>query len=289
MTTNGSRLAASGRGGGGEGSGREGSSAGELIAASALAASEARSLLAFALDVPREALIARPQQRVAAEAAQRFATLAARRRAGEPIAYLLGEREFFGRRFRVDRAVLVPRPETECLVESALQALASRQAPRVADLGTGCGCIAITLALERADARVCGTDISETALELARRNASELGARVQFLHGHWYAPLAGRFDLIVANPPYVAAGDPHLAELAFEPAQALTDGGDGLSCLRSIVEQASAHLSDDGTLLVEHGFDQAAEVRAMMQASGFRSVLTRSDLAGLERICAGRR
>jgi release factor glutamine methyltransferase len=264
-------------------------SAHELIAASGLPASEARALLAFVLDAPREALIARPQQPVAADAARRFAGLCARRLAGEPIAYLLAEREFFGRPFRVNRAVLVPRPETECLVEAALQALAPLAAPRVADLGTGSGCIAITLALERPDARVCATDVSEPALELARANASALGARVEFLLGHWYAPLAGRFDLVVSNPPYVAAGDPHLAELAFEPAQALTDGGDGLSCLRAIIEQASTHLSETGVLAVEHGFDQAAAVRAMMEASRLRSILTRRDLAGLERVCMGRR
>jgi release factor glutamine methyltransferase len=276
---------ACGRGAGGEGA----NCAGELIASSGLTASEARSLLACALQVAREALIARPEQPVAADAARRFTELRERRRRGEPIAYLLGEREFFGRRFRVDHKVLIPRPETECLVEAAMQALEPLTDARVVDLGTGSGCIAITLALERADARVCGTDNSEAALEVARGNAAELSARVEFLHGSWYAPLAGRFDLIVSNPPYVAAGDPHLVDLGFEPAGALTDGSDGLSCLRTIIEQASAHLAENGTLLVEHGFEQGAAVRAMMQASGLRSIVTRNDLAGLPRICGGRR
>lgn len=263
-------------------------SVGELIAASGLAAPEARSLLAFVLQAAREALIARPEQPVQAPAAQRFASLCARRRAGEPIAYLLGEREFFGRSFGVDRSVLIPRPETECLVEAALEVLEGIRAPRVADLGTGSGCIAITLALQRPDARVYATDLSRPALERARANAAALGARVEFLCGSWYEPLAGRFDLIVSNPPYVAQGDPHLADLVFEPEEALTAGVDGLSCLRTIVESASAHLAEDGALLVEHGFDQAPRVQEMMYASGFRSAVTREDLAGIPRVCVAR-
>ena len=272
----------------GSGVGGEGSSADELIAASGLPAIEARGLLAFELRVAREALIARPEQRVAEDAARRFASLCARRRAGEPIAYLLGEREFFGRRFRVDSRVLIPRPETECLVEESLRAIEAVSSARVVDLGTGCGCIAITLALERPDARVHGTDSSERALEVAQANASELGARVEFLHGSWYAPLTGGFDLIVSNPPYVAVGDPHLANLSFEPGVALTDGSDGLASLRAVVQQASAHLVEGGALVVEHGFDQATQVQAMMRASGLRSVCTHADLAGLPRLCVGR-
>jgi release factor glutamine methyltransferase len=241
------------------------------------------------LDATRESLIAQPRREAPAGAAARLRELSGRRLAGEPMAYLLGQREFFGRPFRVDRSVLIPRPETECLVEAALQQLQGQSAPSVIDLGTGSGCIAITLALERPDAGMWATDVSEPALELARTNAAALGARVQFLHGHWYAAAGRRFDLIVANPPYVAAGDPHLAELGCEPSAALTDGGDGLSCLRAIIEQAQAHLNERGALLVEHGYDQGAAVRALMWQNGFQSIFTRTDLAGLERICVARR
>jgi release factor glutamine methyltransferase len=260
----------------------------DLITSSGIIASEARSLLAFVLDATRESLIAQPQRRVSAIAAARFHELCARRLAGEPIAYLLGEREFFGRRFRVDRSVLIPRPETECLVEAALQELKGLHSPMVLDLGTGSGCIAITLALERPDAHVVATDVSEPALELARTNAAELSAHVEFVRGHWYAPVPRRFDLIVSNPPYVAVTDPHLAELGSEPRQALTDGADGLGCLRAIVGQAPSHLIRHGALLVEHGYDQGAAVRAMMRESRFGSICTLADLAGVERVCRGR-
>jgi release factor glutamine methyltransferase len=260
-----------------------------LIAASGLPASEARALLAFVLDATRESLIARPQRQIPPGAAARLRELCGRRLAGEPMAYLLGQREFFGRPFRVGRSVLIPRPETECLVEAALQQLEDESAPSVIDLGTGSGCIAITLALERPDAELWATDVSEPALELARTNAAELGARVQFLRGHWYAPAQRHFDLIVSNPPYIAAGDPHLAELGCEPSGALTDGGDGLSCLRAIIEQAGEHLNERGALLVEHGYDQGAAARALMRQNGFQCVFTRTDLAGLERVCVALR
>ncbi len=261
----------------------------DLIAASGIAALEARSLLAFALEATRESLIAQPQRQVAASAEARFRELCTRRLAGEPMAYLLGQREFFGRRFRVDRSVLIPRPETECLVEAALMELQAENSPSVIDLGTGSGCIAITLALERPDAGVWATDVSEQALELARTNAAELGARVHFLHGEWFAPARRRFDLIVSNPPYVAAADPHLDELGCEPSGALTDGGDGLACLRAIIGQAQAYLNEGGALVVEHGYDQGAAVRALMRQSGFQSVCTRTDLSGIERLCVARR
>jgi release factor glutamine methyltransferase len=263
--------------------------AAELIAASSLPAPEARSLLAFALGATRESLIAHPRRPVGAGDAARFRRLCERRSAGEPMAYLLGEREFFGRRFRVDRSVLIPRPETECLVEAALRALQGLSRPRVIDLGTGSGCIAVTLALERTDARVCATEVSAAALELAQANAAQLGAHVELLHGNWYEAAHWRFDLIVSNPPYVAAGDPHLAALGCEPRSALTDGADGLGCLRAIIEQADGHLTEQGTLLVEHGYDQGAAVRALMRQNGFRSVQTLPDLAGLDRVCQARR
>ncbi|HUD24070.1 MAG TPA: peptide chain release factor N(5)-glutamine methyltransferase [Burkholderiaceae bacterium] len=278
-----SPLPPRGRGVGGEG--RSPSAVAELIASCGIPASEARALLALALDCTRESLIADPLRTVDAAAADRFARMCARRLCGEPMAYLAGQREFFGRRFLVDRSVLIPRPETECLVEAALRQMEGRSSPRVIDLGTGSGCIAITLSLERPDARVVATEVSESALNVARSNARALGAGGQFLLGSWYTPARGRFDLIVSNPPYVAAADPHLAELGCEPRSSLTDEGDGLSCLRAIVGQAGAHLSEDGALLVEHGYDQGAAVRELARQSGFRSVRTLTDLAGLERVC----
>jgi release factor glutamine methyltransferase len=262
---------------------------GGLIRSAGIAASEARALLAFVLEASRESLIAQPQREIGAAAAGRFRRLCGRRLAGEPIAYLLGQREFFGRPFKVGSSVLIPRPETECLVELALQQLSGLAEARVIDLGTGSGCIAITLALERPDAQVWGTDVSDQALELAKTNARELGARVAFVKGDWYAPADGRFDLVVSNPPYIAAADPHLAELRCEPRGALTDGRDGLSCLRAIIGQAGAHLTERGVLLVEHGYDQGAAVRELMQKSGLRSAQTHTDLAGLERVCLARR
>ena len=269
--------------------GRPAAAAHQLIATSGLAEFEARALLALVLDLARESLIAHPSRAVGETAAARFRELCQRRRAGEPMAYLLGAREFFGRRFRVDRSVLVPRPETECLIDLALQVLSGQSRPSVLDLGTGSGCIAITLALERPDAVLWATDVSKPALDLARTNARELGAHVRFLNGDWYGAAPGRFDLIVSNPPYIAGGDPHLAALHDEPRLALTDGYDGLSCLRLIIGQAGAHLTGHGALVVEHGHDQGAAVRELLQQNGLRSIRTCTDLAGLERACLARR
>ncbi|GAB4465333.1 MAG: peptide chain release factor N(5)-glutamine methyltransferase [Burkholderiaceae bacterium] len=262
--------------------------AGELLAASGLPAAEARALLAFASGATREALIAFPERAVAPQAAERFAALVQRRRACEPMAYLLGVQEFYGRPFRVTPAVLIPRPETELLVDLALAALRGTARPRVLELGTGSGCIAITLALERPDARVVATDRSVAALAVARDNAQRLDARVDFVASDWYAAIEGFFDAVVANPPYVAAGDPHLARLRFEPIHALTDRGDGLGCLRTIVAGAPALLAPGGSLLVEHGYDQAAAVRALFENAGFDDVRSTRDAAAIERACAGR-
>ena len=272
----------------GEGSSGSIASARDLIESSGIDASEARSLLAFVLDAKREALIARPQQPVTPDGVARFRDLCARRARGEPVAYLLGQREFFGRLFRVDRSVLIPRPETECLVEAALRQMQGIFAPRVLDLGTGSGCIAITLALERPDAQVWAIDVSRSALEVARRNAAALSASVAFLCGCWFAPLRGRFELIVANPPYVASGDPHLEELSYEPREALTDGADGMSNLVQIARDAPKHLATGGALLLEHGYNQGRAVRKLMASSGFDSTHTLQDLAGIERVCVGR-
>lgn len=262
--------------------------AARLLAESGLSRLEARSLLAAVLGVPIERLIGHPEQPVGAAAVQRFAALAARRLAGEPLAYLLGEKEFYGRRFAVSPAVLVPRPETELLVQLALDRLRSRPAARVLDLGTGSGCIAITLALESPPARVLAVDRSATALAVAAANARRLGAAVEFLRSDWFDAVTGRFDLIVSNPPYVAAADPHLPALRHEPRQALVAGADGLDDLRRIVAAAPAHLQAGGWLIVEHGHDQAADVRALYAQAGFVEIETACDLAGVPRVCSGR-
>jgi len=262
------------------------STVGELLAESPLPRAEARLLLAVVLEVPVETLIARPERAVDDAAAARFATLAARRAQGEPVAYLLGRKEFFGRRFAVSPAVLVPRPETELLVELALERLRTRPQARVLDLGTGSGCLAVTLALECPQAAVVAVDRAADALAVARSNAQRLGARVEFASGDWYAAVGGRFDLIVANPPYVAAADPHLAELRHEPQHALVAGDDGLADLRRIVGGAPAHLTGGGWLAVEHGHDQGASVRELFARAGFTAVETHRDLAGIERVCS---
>jgi release factor glutamine methyltransferase len=207
---------------------------------------------------------------------------------GFPVAYLVGSREFFSRPFAVTPDVLIPRPETETLVEAAL----SRLMPRASclDLGTGSGVIAITLALET-KAAVTATDASAAALAVACGNAASLGAPVEFLEGAWYAPVGGRrFDLIVSNPPYVAANDPHLAQgdLRFEPAAALCDGSaDGLDSIRAIVAGAREHLAPGGSLLLEHGHDQGDSVAAILRDAGFLSPLSIPDLAGIPRVAGG--
>lgn len=260
------------------------------LRATGLPLTEARALLAHVTGRPREHWIAHDDEALPAGEAGRFEALAARRRAGEPLAYLLGVREFHGREFRVAPAVLIPRPETELLCEAAL-ARAPRAA-RILDLGTGSGVIAITLALECPGADVTATDVSPDALAIAEANAGRLGAAVRFLQGPWYAPLGeARFDLVVSNPPYIAAGDPHLGEgdLRYEPRQALTDEADGLSALRSIVAGAPVHLEPGGRLCLEHGYDQAAAVRALLAQAGFVEVESLRDLAGIERVSVGRR
>lgn len=258
-----------------------------LLTATTLPRSEARALLAHALAVSRERLIAYPELPVPAEVCAQFAQLAARRERGEPIAYLIGRQEFFSRTFAVSPAVLIPRPETELLVELALQRLRAQPASRILDLGTGSGCIAITLALKRTDAEVVAVDRSVAALALARDNAAHLGARVEFRRSNWYAQIAERFDVIVANPPYVAAGDSHLTALRHEPVDALAAGPDGLADLRTIVAGAQAHLHANGWLAVEHGYDQGEAVRELFRAAGFAANETHRDAAGLERVCVG--
>lgn len=265
-------------------------SPGDLISCSGLPASEARILLAHVTGWSRTELITAPQVPLPEAQEEAFATLAARRRAGEPIAYLVGAREFYGRRFKVSPAVLIPRPETELLVDEGLAALGALSAPRVLDLGTGSGAIAVTVALERPDAHVTAADLSPAALEIARHNGRVQGARIDWVESDWYAALgARRFHLVLANPPYVAADDPHLnqGDVRFEPRGALTDGGGGRGALRTVIQGAPAHLEPAGMLLVEHGYDQAEAVRAAFAAAGFLGVRSVSDLAGIERVTRG--
>ena len=244
---------------------------------------DAELLLAHVLDVSRANVVARDERVLTPEEQGDFERLLARRMSGEPLAYLTGTREFWSLELDVTPDVLVPRPETELLVEWGV-ALAPRS---VLDLGTGSGAIALALASELPDTRVAATDISAAALEVARANARRLRLEVQFAEGACYAPVDGAFDLIVSNPPYVAEGDPHLAELKFEPAIALTSGADGLGALRAIVAGAPQHLRSGGWLLVEHGATQGPAVRELFARAGFARVETRRDLAGLERATGG--
>jgi release factor glutamine methyltransferase len=250
------------------------------------ARAEAEILLAAALARGRAWLLAHDEAPVPPPVARRYAQWIERRRAGEPVAYLTGTREFWSLALRVTPAVLIPRPETETLVEWALACLAERRAPCVADLGTGSGAIALALAHERPDARIIATDLSADALAVARDNARRLGlTNVQWRQGDGCAPLAGeRCDLIAANPPYVAENDPHLAQLRFEPRLALVAGADGLAVLRAIAAQARSALRSGGWLLLEHGAEQGAAVRACLRDCGYRAIHTRRDGAGLERV-----
>jgi len=249
---------------------------------------EARILLCHALGVSRVGLITGSHRALTAAEADALTTLVARRAAGEPIAYIVGKREFFGLDFCVTDAVLIPRPDTELLVELALERLLP--AARVLDMGTGSGAIAVAIAHSRPDARVSALDASAAALAVARANAAANGATVRLLHSDWFTALgAERFDLIVSNPPYIAAGDCHLSagDLRFEPAMALTDYADGLSALRTIVAGAASHLAPGAWLLLEHGYDQAVQVRALLAGHGYAGVQSWRDLSGIERVSGG--
>ncbi len=251
---------------------------------------EIRVLLGHALGVTRAWLIAHEHDELHAPMLEKYQALLARRLAGEPVAYILGEKEFFGRSFHVTPDVLVPRPETELLVELALDMLPP--SARVLDLGTGSGCIAVTLALERPDCGILAVEQSAEALSVAKQNAVHLGAKLGFCQGSWYQALpAGteRFDLIVSNPPYVAENDSHLAALAHEPARALASGPDGLADIRHIVAGAPAWLKPGARLMFEHGWDQGAASRGLLEAAGFYDVETRADLAGIGRVTLGKR
>ena len=262
------------------------------LAQSGLVPIDAQVLLAHVVAHDRSWLVAHRDDALPPAAADAFFALARRRREGEPVAYLTGVREFHGLPLAVSPAVLIPRPETETLVELALEWLPEDRALRVLDLGTGSGAIALALARARPRAAVTATDASVAALAVARANAQRLAlANVTFVAADWYDGVGdARFDLIASNPPYVALGDPHLAEgdVRFEPASALVAGHDGLAALRVIVGNARAHLAPGGALVVEHGFDQSDAVTALLRTAGFAGITVRRDLAGIPRVAAGR-
>jgi release factor glutamine methyltransferase len=248
---------------------------------------EVQMLLQRALKVGRAYLYAHPEHELTDTELAGYQAMLQRRLHGEPIAYILGEREFFGLNLEVTPATLIPRPDTELLVELALERTG---ALRVLDMGTGSGAIALAIAHQRPDAEVWACDASVAALQVARGNAERHNiTSVHFIESDWFSALDGqRFDIIVSNPPYIAAADPHLGQgdVRFEPLSALASGADGLDDIRRIVAQAGAHLEKDGWLLLEHGYDQAAPVRALLRAAGFAGVFSASDLAGIER-CSG--
>ncbi|HEY2558476.1 MAG TPA: peptide chain release factor N(5)-glutamine methyltransferase [Caldimonas sp.] len=265
-----------------------------------VASLDAQLLLARVLATTRTALIAHDERQLAVQEYERWCAWLARRAGGEPLAYLIGEKEFHGLALEVNADVLVPRPETELIVDWASSLLAGLARERAAvgearpasvvDLGTGSGAIALALKRLHPGATVVASDASAAALAVARRNADRTGLAIELVEGAWWAAVAGRrFDLAISNPPYVAAGDPHLAALRHEPLVALTPGGDGLDALRTIVAGSTAHLKAAGWLVVEHGFDQGAAVRNLLARAGLVEVETRDDLAGHARATAGRR
>jgi release factor glutamine methyltransferase len=253
---------------------------------------DAMVIMAEVLGVNRAWIVANPMRILTESQDAQMDMLGAQRAMGRPVAYLLNRREFYGRDFALESSVLIPRPETETLVEAAL----ARMAPKdtFLDLGTGSGAIAVTLACQRPEAKGMATDVSEAALRVARGNAQrhDCGERIEFAKGDWYEAVGDRrFDLIVSNPPYVAANDPHLAQgdLRFEPPEALTDGSaDGLASIRAIVSGAARHLNSGGWILFEHGYDQAGATRALLESASFASIFSLRDLAGIPRVAGGK-
>jgi len=253
---------------------------------------EAEQLLIHVLGVERAWLFSHATDEVEAEAVERFEVLLARRAEGHPLAYLTGRRGFWTLDLQVNTATLIPRPETELLVEQALARLPADDMVRVADMGTGSGAIALSIASERPLATVMATDVLGPTLAVAVKNTQAHGLEnVWFRRGHWYTALgADRFDMIVSNPPYIAAGDPHLVEgdLRFEPPPALASGADGLDAIREIVAGAHEHLVPGGWLLMEHGWDQGDAIRALLEQAGFVEVQTVQDLEQRDRVTLGR-
>ena len=258
----------------------------EALKASGIDAREARLLLAAATGFSEASVLAFPEKELAVESAERFLSFASRRAKGEPVAYILGRKEFYGLELEVTPAVLIPRPETELLVDLAL----ARRPASVLDLGTGSGAIALALKRHLPSARVVAADTSADALAVAQRNAARFGLDIEWRLGRWFEPLAGeRFEGIVCNPPYVAVGDPHLAALPFEPRLALLAGGDGLDAVRLVAREAPAHLLAGGWLLLEHGEGQHEAVRGLLEVAGLETQAGWPDLAGIPRVAGGRR
>jgi release factor glutamine methyltransferase len=256
----------------------------EAIRASGIDAREARLLLAEVCGFSQARVAASPEQEIPIEVENAFLELAGKRRAGEPVAYLLGRKEFYGLELSVNPSVLIPRPETELLVDLALQS----RPGSLLDLGTGSGAIALAVKFKSPATRVVAVDADAAALATAKRNAVKLGLEIDFRHGRWFEPVAGeRFDLVVANPPYVAEGDPHLAELRHEPRHALVGGPDGLHDLRQIASAVGAYLRPGGRVLLEHGQGQDVAVRALLAAAGLAKPTTWPDLAGIARVSGG--
>lgn len=250
--------------------------------------SEVRILAEFAFSLSRTALVTSKPEQFTTDQLSNFSALLARRSSGEPIAYITGQREFYSRRFEITKDVLIPRHDTETLIEAILN-LPLPTSARVIDLGTGSGCIAITLALERPNWRVTATDISSAALALAQRNANELGAKLHFTVSHWWQSVAVEpFDIIISNPPYIAAGDAHLSQgdLPFEPLMALSDGADGLSAYRQILQGSALYskATSNSFIAFEHGFDQAGAISALLAAKGCQAITLCSDLSGQPRV-----
>jgi release factor glutamine methyltransferase len=257
----------------------------EALLTASVDAREARLLLAAASGFSEASVVAYPERELPPETQERFRHYVQRRSKGEPVAYILGHKEFYGLELAVNPAVLIPRPETELLVDLSLQ----REFSSAVDLGTGSGAIALALKRMRPRARVVAVEASAAALVVARRNAVKHALEIEFRHGRWLEPLAGeRFDLIVANPPYVAEGDPHLADLGFEPRSALLSGPDGLDAIREIARDAPRHLCPGGWLLLEHGMGQDAPVRALLSQAGLEEVESCPDLARIPRVAGGR-
>jgi len=260
----------------------------QLDAASDSPRLDAELLLARALDVQRSYLFAHPEDRMDPEARARFEAALSQRLDGMPMAYITGEKEFWSMSLIVSPATLVPRPETELLVEQALMRIPRKSDWAIADLGTGSGAIALAIARERPLCQVTATDLSEAALDVARVNARHLSLpNIEFVTGDWTEPLAGRrFDLVVSNPPYVRADDPHLPALGFEPRSALEAGRDGLDAIRRLAATVGAILLPGGSMLLEHGFDQSEDVAAMLSAAGWTEIRTVNDLEGRPRVTA---
>ncbi len=251
---------------------------------------DAQLLLCDAVQQSHAWLLAHGSDELSPVQQSRFLGGLARRASGEPLAYILGDKAFFGLTLAVSPDVLIPRPDTETLVEWALELIPEQKAASVLDLGTGSGAIALAIQHNRPQAQVTAVDASEAALRVAKANAQSLNLPVKFHHGSWLTPVAGQhFDLIVSNPPYIAEGDPHMAALGFEPKQALTAGPDGLDDLRQIIATAPAHLQPGGWLLLEHGYDQPVAVAQLLTERGFSNVSTRFDLGGQPRCTGGQR